>query len=109
MENLSASNGQRNGADPVTDMDMLRGIASRDPDSLARLYDRFGRILFSLASRWLNDARDSEEVTQDVFLSVWTHPLRYRSARSSPLTWLAAITRHKCIDRCGSPDAASLV
>ncbi len=99
MENLSASNGQRNGADRVTDVELLCGIASRDPDSLARLYDRFGRIIFSLASRLLSDARDSEEVTQDVFLSVWTHPLRYRSARSAPLTWLAAITRHKCIDR----------
>jgi len=81
------------------DVALMLGLSSQDPEALASLYDRYGRIVFTLAARILADDRESEEVTQDVFLAVWKNPGAYRPDRSSPLTWLAGITRNKCIDR----------
>lgn len=74
-------------------------LAARDQGALAAIYDRYGRVVYSLASRMLSDPREIEEVTQDVFLSIWRSPSAYRPQLSSPLTWLAALTRNKCIDR----------
>ena len=81
------------------DVALILSLDSRDPDSLGRLYDRYGRIVFTLAARILSDDRESEEVTQDVFLTIWKNPGTYRPERASPLTWIACITRNKCIDR----------
>jgi RNA polymerase sigma-70 factor, ECF subfamily len=90
------TSGQQTGADDVA---LMLGLGSQDPRALALLYDRYGRIVFTLAARILSDDRESEEVTQDVFLAVWKNPGAYRPDRASPLTWLASITRNKCIDR----------
>lgn len=92
----SQSSGHETGADDVA---LMLGLGSQDPGALASLYDRYGRIVFTLAARILSDDRESEEVTQDVFLAVWKNPGAYRPDRASPLTWLAGITRNKCIDR----------
>ena len=90
------SSGRETGSGNAT---LMLGLAAQDPQALASLYDRYGRIVFTLADRILSDERESEEVTQDVFLAVWKNPGAYRPERASPLTWLAGITRNKCIDR----------
>jgi RNA polymerase sigma-70 factor, ECF subfamily len=92
----SSVSGRETGGDDVA---LMLGLGSQDPGALAALYDRYGRIVFTLAARILRDDRESEEVTQDVFLALWKNPGAYRPDRASPLTWLAGITRNKCIDR----------
>lgn len=81
------------------DMDLFTHLAARDPGALGALYDRYGKILYSLASRMIRDGRECEEIVQDVFLALWKNPSLYRPDRSSPLTFLTSITRNKCIDR----------
>jgi RNA polymerase sigma-70 factor, ECF subfamily len=101
-------------------MDLFTNLASRDPGALGALYDRYGKILYSLASRIIRDGSECEEIVQDVFLALWKNPSLYRPERSSPLTFLTSITRNKCIDRLrkagrrlptapGSSDFADLV
>ena len=55
----------------LSDLDLLERITESDTDALAALYDRYGRRVFALAARILNDPISSEEITQDVFLSIW--------------------------------------
>ena len=81
------------------DMDLFASLAAQDPAALGALYDRYGKILYSLASRIIRDGSECEEIVQDVFLALWKNPSIYRSERSSPLTFLTSITRNKCIDR----------
>ncbi len=81
------------------EVEMLMRLNTKDPEAFAVLYDRFGRVVFSLASRMLSDPREAEEVTQDVFVAIWKNSANYSEKCSSPLTWIATITRNKCIDR----------
>ena len=81
------------------DMDLFTNLAARDPGALGALYDRYGKILYSLAFRIIRDGSECEEIVQDVFLALWKNPSLYRPDRSSPLTFLTSITRNKCIDR----------
>ncbi len=92
----SSSESGRPGSDET---DLIVRLDSQDPADLAALYDRYGRVLFSLAARVLQDLRECEEVVQDVFVSLWRNPSVYCPEVSSPLTFLTAITRNKCIDR----------
>lgn len=54
-----------------SDGDLLHRITLREPESVARLYDQYGRLALALAYRILDDRGAAEDVVQEVFLKVW--------------------------------------
>jgi RNA polymerase sigma-70 factor (ECF subfamily) len=81
-----------------TDLELLAQIGVKDRDALATLYERYGRRVFALAVRILNDPVGSEEVTQDVFMSVWRRGVSYTSKKGKFTTWLFSIAHNRTID-----------
>ncbi|HEY1014761.1 MAG TPA: sigma-70 family RNA polymerase sigma factor [Herpetosiphonaceae bacterium] len=81
---------------------LLTLIAARDHQALGALYDRYGRLVFSVALRVVGDPGQAEEITQDTFLRVWNHSERYQPALGSPQTWLLTIARRRAIDELRS-------
>ncbi|MFD7550824.1 sigma-70 family RNA polymerase sigma factor [Streptomyces sp. NPDC059578] len=69
-----------------------------DPDALAAAYRRWGPLVHTLANRSLGDAREAEDVTQQVFLAVWRGRAGYRPARGPLAAWIVGITRRKIAD-----------
>jgi RNA polymerase sigma-70 factor (ECF subfamily) len=63
------------------------------------LYDRYGRLAYTLALRVLGDAGAAEDVVQEAFLSVWRRASSYRPERGSLRTWICSIVQHRAIDR----------
>jgi RNA polymerase sigma-70 factor (ECF subfamily) len=86
----------------LSDAALMRLVAQRQPDALAKLYDRFSPTLLALARRILDNHADAEEVLQEVFVQVWNRAERYDPARSSVSTWLVLIARSRAIDRLRS-------
>ena len=77
---------------------LMRLIADRQTGALNELYDRYNRLVFSLAMAILSDRSLAEEVTLDVFVRVWQGASTYRADRANVSTWLAAVTRNHAID-----------
>jgi len=73
-------------------------IAQLQADALAQLYDRYNRLVFSLALAIVNDRATAEEVTLDVFMRVWQKAGSYRADQAKVTTWLTHIARHHAID-----------
>jgi RNA polymerase sigma-70 factor (ECF subfamily) len=96
----------------LDDESLLRLIVQARPEALSELYDRYGRLVFSLAINALGDTATAEEVTQDVFLRVWQRAWQYRADQAKVSTWLASIARHRAIDQLrrqgARPDGQSL-
>ena len=82
----------------LTDLELLAQISKQDREALATLYDRYGRRVFALAVRILNDPVGSEEVTQDVFMSVWRRGASYTSKKGKFTTWMFSIAHNRTID-----------
>ena len=82
----------------LSDLDLLDRITDSDTDALAALYDRYGRRVFALAARILNDPISSEEITQDVFLSIWRRGASYNVAKGKFTTWMFGIAHNRTID-----------
>ncbi len=80
------------------DEELLQRIAEGDEDALLRLYDKYGRLVYSLAYRVLQDHQLAEEVTQDVFTRVWQSARTFDPRKSRFTTWLTSITRNRAID-----------
>jgi RNA polymerase sigma-70 factor (ECF subfamily) len=85
-------------AEPSDEL-ILAAIQERDPEAVAMLYDRYGRLAFSLAVRVLNDEGAAEDVVQEAFLNVWRQAARFDLNRGSVRTWLLTIVRNRAIDR----------
>jgi len=82
----------------LEDLELLAKIGEQDREALATLYDRYGRRVFALAVRMLKDPIGSEEVTQDVFMSVWRRGASYTSKKGKFTTWLFSIAHNRTID-----------
>ncbi|MFN2196399.1 MAG: RNA polymerase sigma factor [Anaerolineales bacterium] len=82
----------------LEDSALLNLIAQSNRDALAVLYDRYGRLVFSLAVNIVGDQAAAEEITQDVFLSVWEKAHTYRASAARVSTWLSSIARYRAID-----------
>jgi RNA polymerase sigma-70 factor, ECF subfamily len=84
--------------DPVSDERLMRRLRDGDVDAFATLYERYYRLIVSVARRYVHDAAAAEDIAQDCFLSLWKHRRGYRSELGSPRTWLMAVTHNRAID-----------
>jgi RNA polymerase sigma-70 factor, ECF subfamily len=80
------------------DETLLRLIARSQENALSVLYDRYSRLVYSVALNALSDPAKAEEVTQDVFVRVWEKADTFRVEQGHVATWLAGITRNRSID-----------
>lgn len=88
---------------PELDDEMLMElISSHDESALSSLYERYARLLYSIALRITNDRAAAEEVLQDVFHSVWHRATTFRPAAGSVSAWLTSIARNRAIDEVRS-------
>ncbi len=82
----------------LNDETLILLVTRADPDALSELYDRYNRLVFSLALTTVGDHATAEEITLDVFVRVWEKARTYRTEKAKVSTWLTSITRHRAID-----------
>lgn len=85
-------------SDPPDDEGLIRSIIDGQSAALGQLYDRYGRLVFSLAYQVIGDPASAEEITQEVFLQVWNKAFTYQAAQGKVTTWLISVARHRAID-----------
>jgi RNA polymerase sigma-70 factor, ECF subfamily len=82
----------------IPDEALLQAVVNGQSSALGTLYDRYGRLVFSLAVNILNNAEEAEEITQEVFLQVWKKGATYQMEQGRVAAWITGITRHRAID-----------
>ena len=82
----------------VPDTELLLLTVRGDHVSLSELHRRYSGALLATAYRVLNNARDAEEVVQEV-VQIWEKASVYDARRGKPFTWNLTLTRNKAIDR----------
>jgi RNA polymerase sigma-70 factor, ECF subfamily len=95
-------------ANPQTDAEdaeWLRATARGDEPAFARVYDRYGPILFGLLLRILRSRAEAEDVLQEVFLQVWQRAHSFDPGRGRAFTWLVTLARSRAIDRLRASDS----
>jgi len=88
-----------NGANPENVEDgarLMERLRARDPAAFETIYDTYHRLVFGIALRMLSDTTMAEDLTQSVFLKLWTAPDAFREGNFG--AWLARVTRNRSLD-----------
>jgi len=82
----------------MDDQALMSRMAAGDRAAAGDLYDRYGRQVYALALRMLQDGSAAEDVTQDVFLKVWRNAARYEPQRGRVATWILHMAYTTAVD-----------
>ena len=74
-------------------------VAAGERDALRELYEATSAKLYGVCVRILSDRSESEDVLQDVYLTVWRRAEAFDASRAGAAAWLTAIARNRAIDR----------
>jgi len=83
---------------PAGYAELIERLHRRDPLALADLYDRYGKLVFSLILRIVRDRGITEDLVQETFLRVWNRVQGLDEQRGSIGAWLLAVARNRAID-----------
>jgi RNA polymerase sigma-70 factor (ECF subfamily) len=89
-----------------TPEDLMLKIATGDESAFEALYDTFAPRVFGLVRRIVQDAAQSEEVTQEVFVEAWQLAARFDSSRGTAITWLLTLAHRRAVDRVRASQAS---
>jgi RNA polymerase sigma-70 factor, ECF subfamily len=84
------------------DEDLMPLVEVGDAEAFAVLYERHGRMAYSLAYRMMGEKQEAEDVVQEAFIKVWRSAGGYRVGRASVRTWILSIVRNSGLDHIRS-------
>ncbi|MEL6331300.1 MAG: sigma-70 family RNA polymerase sigma factor [Cyanobacteria bacterium J06554_1] len=84
-----------------SDAALLASLRAGQVESLRTLYQRYGRLVYTLSRRILHSDEEAEEITQDVFLTLWNKDA-YQAERGSLSRYLVVLARSRSIDKLRS-------
>ncbi len=80
------------------DSTLLLQVQRGDEHAMASLFNRYSRVVYSVALRVLRDPASAEDVLQEVFMQIWRNPDGFVATRGSLGGWLAVVARNRSID-----------
>jgi RNA polymerase sigma-70 factor (ECF subfamily) len=80
------------------DAALLAQVQRGDEYAMASLFDRYSKVVYSVALRVLRDPSSAEDVLQEVFMQIWRNPDGFIATRGSLGGWLAVVARNRSID-----------
>jgi RNA polymerase sigma-70 factor, ECF subfamily len=80
------------------DAALLALVQRGDEYAMASLFDRYSKIVYSVALRVLRDPAAAEDVLQEIFMQIWRNPGGFVATRGSLGGWLAVVSRNRSID-----------
>lgn len=71
-------------------------VRERDVAAFEALYDAYHRLVYGIAFRMLGERTGAEDLTQSVFLKVWSAPQAFVTGNFG--AWISRVTRNRALD-----------
>jgi RNA polymerase sigma-70 factor (ECF subfamily) len=82
----------------LTDEQLMEKVLDKNRPALEEIYDRYGKLVYSFAMKSTRNTQTSKEITQTVFIRLWTTERGYDANKGQFVSWLLTITRNITID-----------
>jgi len=80
------------------DAHLVERLKRREPQAMAEMYDRYGRLVYSLILRIVRDTGVAEDLVQETFLRIWNRARSFDAERGALGVWILAVARNRAID-----------
>ncbi len=74
----------------------MERVRARDASAFETLYDAYHRLVYGVALRMLGDATGAEDLTQAVFMKLWSSPTIFQDGNFA--AWIARVARNRSLD-----------
>jgi RNA polymerase sigma-70 factor (ECF subfamily) len=82
----------------LDDATLLALVERGDEGAMGSLFDRYSKVVYSVALRVLRDPAAAEDILQEIFMQVWRTPDSFTATRGNLGGWLAVVSRNRSID-----------
>jgi RNA polymerase sigma-70 factor (ECF subfamily) len=86
------------------DPSLVRRLKAHEPKAMNDLYDRYGRVAYSLIYRIVRNSSTAEDLVQETFLRVWNRVQSFDAERGALGAWVLTVARNRAIDYLRSVD-----
>jgi RNA polymerase sigma-70 factor (ECF subfamily) len=83
----------------LSDEELIHFVTTGRHDALAVLFDRYHRLVFSVAFRIVRDPGEAEEVVQTVFLDIFRAAADFDSRKGMLKVWVLQYAYHRALHR----------
>jgi RNA polymerase sigma-70 factor (ECF subfamily) len=83
----------------LTDEQLMTHLQEGQGDALAVLFDRYQKLVLSIALRIVRDPGEAEDVTQTVFLDIYRAVAQFDSHKGNTKVWLMQYAYHRAFNR----------
>ena len=83
----------------LSDEQLMECVATSRHDALTVLFDRYHRLVYSVAVRIVRDPGEAEEVVQTVFLDIFRAAANFDPSRGMLKVWMLQYAYHRALHR----------
>ncbi len=80
------------------DARLIERLKNREVQAMTAMYDRFKRLVFSIAYQCVRDQAIAEDLTQETFFRIWNRIASFDAERGRLEPWVATIARNQAVD-----------
>jgi RNA polymerase sigma-70 factor (ECF subfamily) len=77
---------------------LIGRLQQRDSQAMVDLYDRYGKLIYSVILRAVRNPSTAEDLTQETFLKVWNRIHTFNDEKGNLEGWLVTIARNRALD-----------
>jgi RNA polymerase sigma-70 factor, ECF subfamily len=83
----------------LSDHELMAHLQAGQGDALAVLFDRYHRLVLSIALKIVRDRGEAEDVMQNVFLEIYRAAAQFDPSRGTTKTWILQYAYHRALNR----------
>lgn len=83
----------------LTDNELMADLQTGHGDALTVLFDRYHRLVLSIALKIVRHRAEAEDVMQNVFLEIFRAAAQFDPAKGTTKTWLLEYAYHRSFNR----------
>jgi RNA polymerase sigma-70 factor (ECF subfamily) len=96
---LAAARGHGRDLRKLSDVELMSRLLDGEQEALSHLFDRYHRLVLSIASRIVRDRGEAEDLMQEVFFELYRLVERYDSSKGTVKVWIVQLAYHKSLNR----------
>jgi RNA polymerase sigma-70 factor (ECF subfamily) len=87
-----------------SDDELIARLRRREPQAMADLYTRYGKLVYSVIFRVVKETGIAEDLAQETFLRIWNRVQFFDHDRGALGPWVLTVARNRAIDYVRSVD-----